>query len=515
MRVGQQLKRAAGVGPPISSTSSFGVNVPSARRHRPVPDDLRPAAGRGTSPRRRGAEPAPEAGLLLDLAERGGLLALAVDELALREAPVVVAGAMHEQRPRAPPRSPRSGRCRPRRGPRSGSFTSRAQLLALARFQTAGHPARATLGGACSMAASSPGDERLGDRRPSRPRSHASATTASWCSPSTSWRSAAALANIRAAFPKRGATASAAYRAPLRADPRLVERRDRSPRAGARSTPAELVPGLAHQAAELVGGASRGGRPSGGVGRAPHRRGASGRHARYRRPHRAQQPARPSSRRASRFARRRSSAAVVRPEEGTPSPGAGPKHLGVADHAERRAEGLQLLSKTVAPPPVEDRAEGAQVRAETSGRDARLVDGLRILAEPDAPIVVEEARDRPRDRRPDDVLDVGVLARLLDDEARQRRRLAVERATARDPHVRAARSAASACRRSCAFTPRSVGTFDHVPVRRQLPRQHVVLEQDLEDLVQASCGGRGPSTGTMASTRRSRLRGIRSAEPME
>ena len=50
-------------------------------------------------------------------------------------------------------------------------------------------------------------------RRPSLfSRSHSPATTASWCSPSTSWSSVIALAKSRTSLPSAGATASAAYR---------------------------------------------------------------------------------------------------------------------------------------------------------------------------------------------------------------------------------------------------------------------------------------------------------------
>ena len=51
------------------------------------------------------------------------------------------------------------------------------------------------------------------------------------------------------------------------------------------------------------------------------------------------------------------------------------------------------------------------------------------------------------------------------------------------------------------------------PVRAQLPRLPVVAEAGLQQRSSATCSA-GSSTGTIASTRRSKLRGIQSAEPM-
>ena len=53
-----------------------------------------------------------------------------------------------------------------------------------------------------------------------------------------------------------------------------------------------------------------------------------------------------------------------------------------------------------------------------------------------------------------------------------------------------------------------------VPVAVELPDLPVVGELDLDDLGRAGDAAPGARTGTSASTRRSRLRGMRSAEPM-
>ena len=65
----------------------------------PVVDDLGPGAARVRLPRQRYAEPHPQPGLLLDLADRRGDGRLAPVELALGEGPVVVRRAVHQQDP--------------------------------------------------------------------------------------------------------------------------------------------------------------------------------------------------------------------------------------------------------------------------------------------------------------------------------------------------------------------------------------------------------------------------------
>ena len=105
---------------------AFGV-------HDPVAHDLGPplrVAVPGLA--RRVAERAAEAGLLLDLAQGGLLVALPGLGLALGEAPVVVARAVDEQDVASPSIGSGAGaRCRRRRGPRRMRLHPPPQLLAL------------------------------------------------------------------------------------------------------------------------------------------------------------------------------------------------------------------------------------------------------------------------------------------------------------------------------------------------------------------------------------------------
>ena len=96
-----------------------------------------------------------------------------------------------------------------------GSHPSAQRVARLACFHAAGHSARDASAAAASTGASCAGDERALDRPPPSAawsRSHCPATTASWCSPSTSWTCSTAAANCLAGLPTAGATASAAYR---------------------------------------------------------------------------------------------------------------------------------------------------------------------------------------------------------------------------------------------------------------------------------------------------------------
>ena len=117
-----------------SSTSRLGVKrVVVGRRHDPVADDLRsPLRVVVPGLARRVAELAAVAGLLLDLAEGGVLVALSGLVLALGERSNrrTAGGGRGGRTPLRRHRRP-GARCRPRRGPRRMRLHPPPQLLAL------------------------------------------------------------------------------------------------------------------------------------------------------------------------------------------------------------------------------------------------------------------------------------------------------------------------------------------------------------------------------------------------
>ena len=78
------------------------------------------------------------------------------------------------------------------------------------------------------------------------------------------------------------------------------------------------------------------------------------------------------------------------------------KHLAVAHRAQRHREPAELRAQRGGPLRLDQRAEGAQVRAQLARRHARLVHGLRILAGAHERVVAEDRRDRLGEHRSDD-----------------------------------------------------------------------------------------------------------------
>ena len=107
-------------------------------------------------------------------------------------------------------------------------------------------------------------------------------------------------------------------------------------------------------------------------------------------------------------------------------------------------------------------------------------------------------REAPRDRR---LPDGGRAAGGADSSRRER-----------SPRSRSRALESQLFESRLAVEPSTVGTL-RPAVGPELPREHVVGERDLEHLVEPR-RQRGVVTGATHSTRRSRLRGIRSAEPM-
>src|SRR5450759_3067133 len=182
----------------------------------------------------RGTELAAQTGLFFYLPERGVLVPFVSVGLALREAPVVVAGPVHERdlvTGAEPSSDPGPSRERSKDDATRGAHRGLARLAAglgpahshwwcflrRARCHAAGHARLAASAVSCSRATSSPATNAACPSRTcvAAVRSHAAATTPSWCSPRTSWTSVSARAKFRAGLPKAGSTASAAYRACL------------------------------------------------------------------------------------------------------------------------------------------------------------------------------------------------------------------------------------------------------------------------------------------------------------
>ena len=249
-----------------------------------------------------------------------------------------------------------------------------------------GHCSREPFGGDVFQRGELPGDERALDAPAAVGRvvrSHCPATTASWCSPSTSWRPSTAAAKRFAALPTAGATASAAYRhclARMRtacssgsggSSPRACTAlrsffhglRTRSPSSQLSSMPSpddgigarrrhqaieqRDVPVGPHRVEQLGAGARRGARGGRRAGACRRRRRTAG----------------------SSWRRR------LEPFE---------EHVVVAHGAEERAEPLQLVAESGVPLGIDDRAERLQVGAQPAGRDPGLVHGLDVFADPHA-----------------------------------------------------------------------------------------------------------------------------------
>src|SRR5439155_13743021 len=136
------------------------------------------------------AEQAAQAGLLLDLAAGCLRIELARLELALGKRPVVVRRPVDEQdlEPAGCPTHDESAR-----GANEPAHAGDRRCPAASAFQALRQLPRASSAAARSRPASSPAANRArGERRPApHSRSHRSATTASFSSPSTSWSSAA------------------------------------------------------------------------------------------------------------------------------------------------------------------------------------------------------------------------------------------------------------------------------------------------------------------------------------
>src|SRR5829696_5080580 len=159
-----------------------------------------------------GAEEAGEARLLLDLAEGGLLVALALLPLALGEGPVLVLRPVDDEHLG---HAPGTGAPHDPSGGPDGHDLIHVRIAGLRTpFHASRHDERARSASARSMATSWPATRTTGRRAPSTAdRSHASVTTASWRPPSTSCRAAAALAKRAAGRPTESAATSAAYRA--------------------------------------------------------------------------------------------------------------------------------------------------------------------------------------------------------------------------------------------------------------------------------------------------------------
>ena len=175
---------------------------------------------------------AAQAGLLLDLAERAVLVALARLGLALRERPVVVRGPVDEDdsgrrrrrgRPRRPPRGSRSERRRGRAfvEPAPGVREApRAPRACAARWRSISRPAASPV---------------LPPPRSASARSRSSATQASWCSPITSCTILRALDELGAPLAELGRGELGGVARPLRLDPDARGARRRSVAAAAPS----------------------------------------------------------------------------------------------------------------------------------------------------------------------------------------------------------------------------------------------------------------------------------------
>ena len=95
--------------------------------------------------------------------------------------------------------------------------------------------------------------------------------------------------------------------------------------------------------------------------------------------------------------------AIIGGERGRPSAQPLAHHLLVANAAEARAQPAQIGAQRVGPNGIEQRAKGPQLRAQPPGRDPGPMDIFRIVAQPHAGVVAQQAGDRHGDHVPHQV----------------------------------------------------------------------------------------------------------------
>src|SRR4051794_2626248 len=173
-------------------------------------------------------------------------------------------------------------------------------------------------------------------------------------------------------------------------------------------------------------------------------------------------------------------------------------HFDVAHYAELRPQPAEVGTQLGRPLLVDEAVECAEVGSESPGRDAGLVHRLRVVVTAVVGLVRDQAVVRVCDRTPYDRRNGEVLC-THDEEASGARTLA--------------RAIASSWNRTCDSIPATVSTFRHVPSRSSV-HASTSSEKLIERISSSRARIRASVTRNIASTRRSRLRGIRSAEPM-